>query len=123
MSFPTFPLVDVAIEVEREQPAREFVSESGRKVTTSYRTAPVRHFRLSFPLLRDAVLAPAPWGAYSEPAALRAAYAAMNGQAGTDTLADPEGGSAITVRWESPLVLEKIGAGCWKAEVELEEVL
>jgi hypothetical protein len=47
----------------------------------------------------------------------------MSGMTGTDTIADPEGGAAITVKFEAPLVLRRVVKGLWRAEVELVEVL
>jgi hypothetical protein len=122
-TFPTFPIRDVRITIEREQPAAHFVGASGRRVSTSYRTAPTRYIRMAFPLLRDNVTAEAPWQAYSEVGALRAAYAQTFGELGTLQLADPEGGAAITVSFDGELSITKNGAHEFEAEVELVEVL
>lgn len=121
--FPVFASQAPEVAVEREWPADEFVSASGRKISTSYWTTPVRHFRLIFNGLQESVTAASPWNAYNEVAALRAVYAQMNGQLGTIALTDPEGGADVTVKFEAPLVLERVLPGLWRATVELVEVL
>lgn len=121
-TYPTGLLTNLPIEIEREQGAEEFVSAAGRRITTSYWTGTVRHLRIVHPFLQDAVTAAAPWNAYTEPAAMRALWLQM-GMLYTVTIPDPEGGAAITVKFESPLRMTKIGDGCYRAEVELVEVI
>jgi hypothetical protein len=75
---------------------------------------------LRFELLREDTLAAAPWNAYSEIAALNAAYAQTSGQLGTLQFTDPKG-DVVTVRFVS-YSSRKIAAGCWEADVELVEV-
>ncbi len=121
-TYPTGLITNLPIEIEREQVAEEFVSASGRRVSSSYWTGTVRHVRLVHPLLREDTTAAAPWNAYTEAGAIRALWAQM-GMIGTVTLADPEGGAAITVKLEAPIAIQKIADGCFAAEVELVEVL
>ena len=121
--FPLLSMNAPTVVVEREWPSDDFVSASGRRVSTTYRTGSVRHFRITYDGLRESVTAASPWNAYNEVAALRAVYAQMQGQLGTIALTDPEGGSDVTVKFEAPLVLQQVLPGIWQTTVELVEVI
>lgn len=121
-SYPTGLTTDLPIEIDRESGAEEFVAANGRRITTSYWTGDERHLTLIHPVLREAVTAQSPWNAYTEPGALRALWSQIR-MVGSVTIADPEGGSAITVKFSSPIKWAKIAEGVFAAQVELVEVL
>ncbi len=121
-TFPTFPLRNKVYEVDYEWVGEDFVSESGRVLSSSYWTGWRRHFSLTINGLRTGVTAAAPWNAYNERDALLAAYLQMKGTVGNIAMIDPDGGPNITVKFEVPLRIRRRLSGLYQASIELVEV-
>jgi hypothetical protein len=122
-SFPVLPTLMLPVERELIWPEDDYESISGVQTTIQWWSSGVHHFRLPYSGLRDEVMAPAPWNAYSELDALIKAYTDnRNGTQASYTFTDPVDGVSRNVRFVGPLKKRRIIPGWWAVEVEVREV-
>lgn len=127
MSGYTFPsLPGVSIETVRTPFYRTTTLEtwSGKEVRLSRQSSSRVRIRLRVNFLRDSVAAPSPWGSYTELGIVKYFHTIHKGSWDSFSIADPDGGGTLTVRFESDeLALTQLITGVWSGEITLVSVL
>lgn len=127
MSAYTFPaLPGVSVDVQRTPFYRTTTLEtwSGKEVRLARQSSARVRIRLQVNFLRDTVAAPSPWAAYSELGIVKYFHTIHKGSWDSFSIADPDGGATLTVRFESDeLNLAQVVPNVWSGEIILVTVL
>lgn len=127
MSTSVFPKLPGTILLKRSPLFKTTLHEaaSGKEDRTSWQSGTRYRWDLQCNFLREAVMAPAPWGAYSEAAIVEKFFTDMQGSSESFHIIDPfDDTTDRTVRFvEDSFAMGRICAGVWKASLSLISVL
>lgn len=123
--FPsTLPGIDIAVEREAFYATTIHETASGLEDRTAWQPTARYRYGVRVNVVRNSTMAPAPWGAYSEPAILLKFLDDHQGAKDSFLFDDPYSGTQTRVRFvEDSLSITQVASGMWSCTFRLVSVV